>query len=161
MSVTGHEAPEITACSPADMRGGPIARWFCLLRPGGDFCAKVARSARTLRAAGSGVSHPFLGLRSAGRKGEDHRPVLQPPLVGDPEVEPGGVHVLEQPLPSAGYDRHDPEVELVDQVISYERVVEAAGAVFDEVLAGLVLQPGDRAGWVGPKEGGIPCRLGQ
>jgi Transposase IS116/IS110/IS902 family len=39
------------------------------------------------------------GLRSAGRIGEDHRPVLQPPLTGEPEVEPGGVHVLEQPLP--------------------------------------------------------------
>jgi hypothetical protein len=39
------------------------------------------------------------GLRSAGRIGEDHRPVLQPPLVGEPEVEPGGVHALEQPLP--------------------------------------------------------------
>jgi hypothetical protein len=37
-------------------------------------------------------------------------------------------------------------------VVSQERVVEAAGAVLDEVLAGLVLQPGDRAGWVGPEE---------
>ena len=79
------------------------------------------------------------GLRSAGRIGEDHRSVLQPPLAGEPEVEPGGVHALEQPLPCAGYDGHDPEAELVDQVVSYERVVEAAGAVFDEVLAGLFL----------------------
>jgi hypothetical protein len=44
------------------MVGGPIVRWFCLLRPGGMFCAPVARSARTLRAAGSGASHPFLTL---------------------------------------------------------------------------------------------------
>jgi hypothetical protein len=28
-------------------------------------------------------------------------------------------------------------------------------------FAGLVLQPGDRAGWVGPEQGGSPCRLGQ
>src|SRR6516162_2453438 len=101
------------------------------------------------------------GWRSAGCIGEDHRPVLQPPLAGEPEVEPGGVHVLEQPPPCAGHDGPDPEVELVDQVVSYERVVQAAGAVFDEVLARLVLQPGDRAGWVGPEQGGIPCRLGQ
>ena len=62
-------------------------------------------------------------------------------------MEPGGVHVLEQPLSRARHDGHDPEVKLVDQVVSQERVVEAAGAVLDEVLAGLVLQPGDRAGW--------------
>jgi CubicO group peptidase (beta-lactamase class C family) len=101
-----------------------------------------ARRARRLCALGG------IGLRSARRIGEDHRPVLQPPLAGEPEVEPGGVHVLEQPLPWAGHDGHDPEAELVDQVVSHERVVEAAGAVLDEVLAGLVLQPGDRAGWV-------------
>src|SRR6516162_9002339 len=101
------------------------------------------------------------GLSSAGRIGEDHRPVLQPPFVGEPEVEPGGVHVLEQPLSCAGHDGHDPELELVDQMVSQERVVEAAGAVLDEVLAGLVLQPGDRAGRVGPEEGGVPGRLGQ
>src|SRR6266699_617886 len=116
----------------------------------------VQRSARAQIVRAWGI-----GLRSAGRIGEDHRPVLQPPLAGEPEVEPGGVHVLEQPLPCAGYDGHDPEAELVDQVASHERVVEAAGAVLDEGLAGLVLQPGDRAGWVGPEEGGIPCRLGQ
>jgi hypothetical protein len=56
----------------------------------------------------------------------------------------------------AGHDGHDPEAELVDQVVSHERVVEAAGSVLDEVLAGLVFQPGDRAGRVGPEEGGIP-----
>jgi hypothetical protein len=39
------------------------------------------------------------GLRSGGRVGEDHRAVLQPPLVGEPEGEPGGVDILEQPLP--------------------------------------------------------------
>src|SRR4249920_313599 len=57
-----------------------------------------------------------IGLRSAGRIGEDYRTVLQPLLVGELEVEAGGVHVLEQPLPCAGYDGHDPEAELVDQV---------------------------------------------
>ena len=61
----------------------------------------------------------------------------------------------------AGHDGHDPEAELVDQVVSQERVVEVAGAVFDEVLAGLVLQLGGRAGWVGPEEGGIPQQLGR
>jgi len=64
----------------------------------------------------------------------------QPPLVGEPEVEPAGAHVLEQPLPGAGHDGHDPEAELVDQVVPHERVVEAAGAVLDEVRAGLVPQ---------------------
>src|SRR5690348_3633916 len=105
------------------------------------------------------LRHAGVASSSAGRVGEDHRPVLQPPLVGEPEMEPGGVHMLEQPLPGADYDGPDPEAELIDQVIFHERVVEAAGAVFDEVLAGLVFQPGDRAGWVGPEEGGIPCRL--
>jgi len=49
-------------------------------------------------------------------------------------------------LPCAGYDGHDPETELVDQVVSQEHVVEAAGAVLDEVLAGVTLaraQAGD------------------
>src|SRR5262249_14098618 len=114
-----------------------------------------ARLSGTSRIPGSGLSG------SAGCIGEDHRSVLEPSFVGEPEVEPGGVHALEQPLPFLGYDGHDPEAELVDQVVSYEHVVEAAGAVFDEVLAGLVLQPGDRTGWVGPEEGGVPCRLGQ
>src|SRR5215469_4842642 len=60
------------------------------------------------------------GLRSAGHIAEDHRPVLQPPLVGEPEVEPGGIHVLEQPLPCADHDGYDPELELVDQVVPQE-----------------------------------------
>ncbi len=44
-------------------------------------------------------------------------------------MEPGGVHVLEKPLSCAGHDGPDPEAELVDQVVSHERVVEAAGAL--------------------------------
>ena len=59
-----------------------------------------------------------IGLRSAGRMGEDHRTIRQPPVVGELEVEPGGVHVLEQQMPCAVYDGHDPEAELVDQVTS-------------------------------------------
>jgi hypothetical protein len=31
-------------------------------------------------------------------------------------------------LPGAGHDGPDPETELVDQVVSHERVVEATGA---------------------------------
>jgi hypothetical protein len=43
-------------------------------------------------------------------------------------VQPGGVYVLEQALPSTHNDGSDPEAELVDQVVAHERVVEAAGA---------------------------------
>lgn len=37
-------------------------------------------------------------VRSAGHVGEDDRPVVQALLVGEPEVQPRGVHVFEEPL---------------------------------------------------------------
>src|SRR5262249_25086102 len=53
-------------------------------------------------------------------------------------------------------DRTPMMVRLTDlrgRLASHQGVVEAAVAVLDDVLAGLVLQPGGRAGWVGFEEG--------
>ena len=57
-------------------------------------------------------------------------------MVGEPEVERGSVHAFEQPSSRACYDGPDPEAELVDEVVSHEGVIEVAGAVLDEILAG-------------------------
>lgn len=60
---------------------------------------------------------------------EDHRAVAEPALVGELQVERGGVDVLEQPSSAADHDGHDPEVELVDEVLPDEDVVEPTRAV--------------------------------
>ena len=95
-------------------------------------------------------------MRSAWRVGEDYRPIVESLLVRELELKVRCVYAFEEPLSSAHDHGPDPETELVNEATSNECVVESAGAVFDEIFAGLVFQPGDRTGWIVSEEGGVP-----
>ena len=72
--------------------GGEGVAELCvqLVEPG-----TVAGDADDVRAV-AGEATPVVSTTvGTGDVGEDHGPVLQPPDVGEPEVEPGSVHVLE------------------------------------------------------------------
>ncbi|MFF4136583.1 integrase core domain-containing protein [Streptomyces mirabilis] len=59
----------------------------------------VHRTTFPTRAHAHRAIDPGCRVRSARHIGEDDRPVPQSLLVGKPEVQPRGVHVLEEPLP--------------------------------------------------------------
>jgi hypothetical protein len=77
----------------------------------------------------------------------------------DPEVEHPGVHVFDPLSADAGCGSRDPQA---NSSITWPRasaVIEAAGAVLDEVLVGLLHPAIVLDGWAGDVPPG--CRLGQ
>ncbi len=62
---------------------------------------------------------------------------------------------------SSGEDGEDPEVELVEEVVSEERAVELARAELEQAVAGLLLERGDRLGGVALEDRRVPGGLVQ
>ena len=80
---------------------------------------------------------------------------------GVQQLEVGRVDPLDEPLAAAGEHREEPEVELVHQPVLDERAVELAGAVLQQVAAGLLLERRDALGGVALDDRGVPGRVGQ
>lgn len=55
------------------------------------------------------------------------------------------IDILEQAFARAQEDREDRDVKLVDEVVVYQGARESAGAVFDDVLAGLTFELSERS----------------